>query len=159
MVADLKSIHKAPFIEALQTRFHIDESLVQRAIANRSCFNIIHLDTMFKVDIFVLKEDEASREEMARRELYRLSEEAGNELYLASAEDTIIQKLIWFQLGKEVSERQWNDALGVIRIQGERLDLAYLKKWSHRSGITDLLNKALKSIDADEHGFSYKNID
>lgn len=146
MVADLKPIHKTSFIEALQTKFHIDEDMVERAIMNRSCFNLIHLETMFKVDVFVLKEDEASQEEMARRELYRISEEAGIELYLASAEDTIIRKLIWFQLGEEVSERQWNDVLGVIRIQGEKLDLAYLQKWGHSLGVTDLLHKAFKSI-------------
>lgn len=144
MVADLRQVHQVSFIESLRTSFHIDEDLAKRAIQSRSCFNIIHLETMFKIDIFVLKDDEASREEMGRRKSYGIFEVPGNEIFLASAEDTILRKLMWFQLGEGVSERQWNDVLGVIRVQGGKLDIGYLQKWSGKLGVQDLLIKARK---------------
>jgi hypothetical protein len=60
----------------------------------------------------------------------------------ASPEDTLLHKLVWFRLGGGVSERQWRDASGVLRIQGDSLDSAYLDTWAGRLGVRDLLEKA-----------------
>ncbi|HEY2740516.1 MAG TPA: hypothetical protein VGK45_19035, partial [Thermoanaerobaculia bacterium] len=54
----------------------------------------------------------------------------------------ILQKLLWYRNGGEVSERQWNDVLGVIKVQRKALDMSYLKEWAERSGIEDLLARA-----------------
>lgn len=87
MVADLKPQHIAPLVRALETTFYIDADMVRDAIQRRSSFNVIHLATMFKVDIFVLQDNRASQEEMARRERYELSEKPRQELFVATAED------------------------------------------------------------------------
>ena len=76
MVADLKPQHVTPLVKALEAAFYIDANQIREAIQHGSSFNVIHLDTMFKIDIFVLQDDPASREEMSRRELYKLSEES-----------------------------------------------------------------------------------
>jgi hypothetical protein len=65
------------------------------------------------------------------------------ELPVVSPEDIILAKLSWFRAGGEVSDRQWGDVLGVVRVQGDRLDITYLRKWSEWLCVTDLLDKAL----------------
>jgi hypothetical protein len=60
----------------------------------------------------------------------------------ASPEDTLLHKLVWFRLGDEISDRQWGDVLGVLRVQGERLDQAYLDAWATSLGVADLLERA-----------------
>jgi hypothetical protein len=59
------------------------------------------------------------------------------------AKDVVVQKLIWYRKGNEVSERQWRDVQGVLRIQGAGLDLAYVRRWAAETSITDLLERAL----------------
>lgn len=144
MVADIELNQVASLVEALQAEFYIDDEMIQGAIRNQSSFNIIHLDTMFKVDVFVLKSDENSQQEMKRREQYQVSDDPQDQLYLATAEDVIIHKLRWYQMGGGISERQWHDVLGIIQIQGDRLDYAYLKQMAQHRGIGDLLEKILE---------------
>ena len=69
--------------------------------------------------------------------------ESDQSVYISSAEDNILSKLEWYRLGGEVSDRQWRDILGVIKTQGERLDLTYLRQWAAALNVTDLLEKAL----------------
>lgn len=144
MVADLKPQHIAPLVRALETAFYIDADMVRDAIQRRSSFNVIHLATMFKVDIFVLQDNRASQEEMARRERYELSEKPRQELFVATAEDIILHKLHWFQLGGGVSERQWNDVLGVLQVQKGKLNLSYLQQAAKHMGVKDLLEQAFR---------------
>ena len=62
------------------------------------------------------------------------------EFPVASAEDTILAKLVWFRKGGEVSD---HDILGVIRVQAGRLDLEYLHEWAGELGVIDLLRRGL----------------
>ena len=63
---------------------------------------------------------------------------------IASAEDIILEKLRWFRLGEEVSERQWRDVVDVIKVQDDSLDLVYLRQWATALGVSDLLERALR---------------
>jgi hypothetical protein len=78
---------------------------------------------------------------MQRRELYVLDEE-GTTAYFCTAEDAILQKLDWYKKGGCVSERQWLDVLGVLKVQGARLDFPYLEEWAPSLGVADLLARA-----------------
>jgi hypothetical protein len=60
-------------------------------------------------------------------------------------EDMILAKLEWYRMGGEVSERQWRDVLGMFRVQGDQLDLAYLQKWAAALRVSDLLDKAIEA--------------
>lgn len=143
LVADLRPEHVVPLVAALKDTFYIDAERAGDAIRGRSSFNVIHLATMTKVDLFVLKDDELSRLEMERRQEVALTEEPGTVLPVASAEDTVLQKLAWFRMGGGVSERQWNDVLGVLKVKRGRLDLIYLGDWAERTGLDGLLRQAL----------------
>lgn len=60
-------------------------------------------------------------------------------MYVKSPEDTILRKLLWYRMGGEVSDRRWSDILGVVQVQGERLDRDYLAKWAPQLRVEDLL--------------------
>jgi hypothetical protein len=145
MVSDLKLNHVHSIVEILQPDYYIDEEMISNAIKKGSSFNIIHLGTMIKVDIFLKKNRPYSKEEFNRKRKETLDEEKGSaEFYLASCEDVILNKLEWFHLGGDVSERQWSDVLGVIKVQGDLLDKGYLLNWATKLGISELLEKAFK---------------
>ena len=144
IVADIKPVQVDSLVKAFEGEFYIDADMVQDAIKYRSSFNIIYLETMFKVDIFVLKNDLASQDEMNRRQPYQASEDSQSVFFVSSAEDIIIQKLHWFQLGGKTSERQWNDILGVFKVQTETLDYDYLLKRAKLKGVAELLEQAIK---------------
>jgi len=59
IVTDIKIEHIPQFVKAFESEFYIDADMIRDAIQHRTSFNIIHLETMFKVDIFILKPDKA----------------------------------------------------------------------------------------------------
>ena len=144
IVADIKLNQVVSLVEALRADFYIDADMIREAIRNCSSFNIIHLATMFKADIFVLKADSISQQEMMRREQYQLSDDPKNQLYLATAEDVIIHKLYWYQMSGSSSDRHWNDVLGVIQVQSDQLDHVYLKQMAQQREVSELLEQVLK---------------
>jgi len=143
LLADLQLEHAEPLAQALGTAFYVDVESIRDAIRRRSSFNVIHLETMFKVDIFILRQRPFDQTQLQRRTKQVIATDPEREVYVASAEDTVLAKLEWYRRGGEVSDRQWQDVLGVLRVQGSRLDLAYLQHWATSLGVSDLLAKAL----------------
>lgn len=143
LVADLRPQDVQPFVAALTATFYIDAERVLHAVKRRSSFNMLHHETGIKVDVFLLKGDLFSLQEMNRRLLISpLDDDAM--IPVASPEDIILQKLRWYQMANGTSNQQWNDVLGVIKVQRRSLDLPYLKEWADRIGVDDLLKKALQ---------------
>ena len=143
IVADLTEEHVRPLVEALSGEFYIAEEAVRDAIRHRRSFNVIHLETMFKVDIFVSQKEGFDRSRLQRRVALAITGEEGPNAYFASLEDTILAKLAWYRKGGEISDRQWQDVVGMVRVSGERLDMEYLRVWAKRLGVDALLQQAL----------------
>jgi hypothetical protein len=146
LVTDMVLSDAVPLVKALAGAFYADAETMREAIRHHSSFNLIHLATMFKVDVFVVKARAFDRSQLARRQLLLLSEEPERYAYVASAEDTILAKLEWYRLGGGVADRQWRDVLGVIMVQGERLDLVYLRTMAAQLAVSDLLEQALQAV-------------
>ena len=154
MVTVLAPENVSAFVEMLKANYYISEEMILDAIQRKSSFNIIHLETMLKVDIFITKDRPYNNEVFRRKRKERLDDEQGSaEVFLASSEDIILNKLDWYHLGGDISEQQWNDILGVIKVQSDLLDKKYLSHWATELGLSNLLAKAfrdagLNSIDA-----------
>ncbi len=119
--------------------------------AARAQIELLHLETMVKVDVFVLRPEPDEQETFRRARRDTLTEESGREFSLSFSEDIILHKQAWFRMGGEVSERHWSDVVGVIRVQADALDFAYLKHWAIVLGLADLLEQALyEATEGDE---------
>jgi hypothetical protein len=143
IVADVRSEQVIPLLTVLQKHFYVDEKAVREAIDRKQSFNAIHFDSVFKVDIFIPKSDEFSKKQIERRELKQLSPDLEQMIYVATAEDTILAKLRWFNSGGRVSNAQWRDVVGIFGASSKKLDLDYLREWAANLGISDLLEKAI----------------
>lgn len=144
LIADLRSEHVLPLVENLGGDFYVAEERIRQAVRLRRSFNVIHLDTMLKVDIFVSKRDTWMRESFRRRRTDTLEDrEDAQHFQLASPEDVVLAKLDWYREGGESSKRQWLDILGVLRTQGSELDVPYMRAWAEHLNVADLLERAL----------------
>jgi hypothetical protein len=145
LTADMNAHQVHPFFELLQDAYYIDEDRIHDAASHRSSFNAIHLESMVKVDVFVLKSKAYDQAAFARRRLENLGEStAPRPVYIASPDDVILYKLDWYHQGGQISERQWNDVMGVLKVQQASLDMDYMHKWATTMGLTDLLLQALR---------------
>jgi hypothetical protein len=142
VIADIKPDQVRSLVQALQGDYYLDEQAWQAAIRHGTLYNVIHLNTMLKVDLIPLKRRAFTREE-ARRAQPHLLEAGTRPVKIASAEDAILTKLEWFDMGGRSSGRQWNDIQGIMSRQGAALDLAYLRQWADTLRVRDLLERAL----------------
>ena len=144
LVADLKMVHVEPLLQMLGDSFYADAHMIREGIRHRRSFNLLHLETMFEVDIFIPKQRPFDRAQFERRLLQTLDIDLERAAYVASAEDTVLAKLEWYRMGNEISERQWRDVIGVLKVQGERIDRDYMCRMAAELGVVDLLERALQ---------------
>jgi hypothetical protein len=145
LVADLHEDQVLLLVAGLRDAYYVDEDRIRDAILRQSSFNIIHLQTMFKLDVFVLKGRPYDQVAFSRARRENLGDEdLSREYYFSSPEDVILNKLDWYRQGGCVSDRQWNDIMGVLKVQGSALDMEYLFRWAEQLTLSDLLQRSLR---------------
>lgn len=142
LVAAITPANVDAFLSRLEADFYVPTAQARDAVARQASFNVIHGASVRKIDIFVARDDALGREEMARRQLVTISTDPLVRLFIATAEDIILQKLLWFEKGHRVSDRQWRDVLGVLKVQQSLLDRAYLDRWAVQLRVSELLSRA-----------------
>lgn len=150
LVADIQPKHVSLLVKMLESAYYIDRDMLLEAIQRQASCNLIHLETMLKIDVFVLKTTAYAQEAFQRRRKNVLDEEQNVELFLASPEDIILSKLDWFRIGGGVSERQWTDVMGVLKVQKGYLDMAYLQYWAEELGLSGLFAQVCRDAGLDE---------
>jgi hypothetical protein len=131
----------------LAGEFHADPESLRRAVRTQSSSNLIHFETGMKVDLFVARDDVVDREQLRRRRRLLVATNPDRFLFVSAPEDTIVQKLRGYRMGNGVSDRQWSDILGVLRINRGRLDEVYLDRAANQLGVSDLLERALEQAE------------
>ena len=144
LVADLQPGQIARLIRELGGEFYADAAMIYDALASDRAFNLIHFASSYKFDVFPLSSDSFQQSQFSRREMRNIAL-SGVTLVLpvATAEDTLLMKLVWYRSGGEVSERQWNDVRGIAAVQRERLDRGYLRRWAEYLKVADLMEAVL----------------
>jgi hypothetical protein len=143
IVADVKAGQAETLAAKLSVNFYADAGQIRDAIEHDRAFNLIHFSSGFKIDIFPLGEDMFHERELERseRKIWNADVEHTLEIRVASAEDTVLAKLRWYERGGQISDRQWTDVLGIAA--SRTLDREYLRSWGPALGVADLLEKLL----------------
>ncbi|MBN1506716.1 MAG: hypothetical protein JW955_07710 [Sedimentisphaerales bacterium] len=126
-------------VALLEQGYYVSREAAFDAFRHRTMFNVIHLEGGWKADLIVLKNRPFNRQEFDRR---RQIDAMGQTFWVASPEDTILNKLEWMK-GRE-SEVQYSDAFGVAVTQWADLDQKYLRTWAGPLGVDNLLTRLLK---------------
>lgn len=119
-----------------QNDFYIDETSVRQAVDNRGMFNIIHNESVIKIDFIVRRDEEYRNQEFSRRQQIEIE---GTTISVVAPEDLILSKLVWAK--QSDSELQLGDVRQMFAEINE-IDDDYLDKWSEKLGVANLLGKA-----------------
>lgn len=140
VVVDLHVADVSVLARALDPDFFVDVEFLDETVRLGGSCNVVHRDTGFKVDLFVLRRRAFSRVELERRQ--RIEVLPGLVVWVATAEDCVLTKLEWYEKGGRVSDRQWRDIVGIIKLQKGALDHEHLARWSRELGVSELLRRA-----------------
>ncbi len=143
IIATLRPGQGRKLASLLGEDFYIDGDTAETAIRACRSFNVIHLETMFKVDIFPSQGDAYSRRAMQSRLVRVVSDVPLLSLPVATAEDTVAHKLFWFRQADESSDKQWRDLVGVLKTLGRDIDQPRLRLACMDLGVEDLIDRAL----------------
>ena len=130
-------VEKVPALAAaFPPPIYADLAWMTEAAAAGEFFNIIDPTLGLKVDFWPLRSDEYAQVQFGRR---RREQIASQPVWMLTPEDIILAKLLWYQMS--TSERQWQDIVGVWKVQQNRLDLGYLTQWVKHLNLGDLYEK------------------
>jgi hypothetical protein len=115
--------------------YYVSREAIINAVAHESVFNLIHQETVIKVDCIVRKKSDYRRTEFARRMSITIQDFT---VWITSKEDLIISKLDWARESR--SELQLRDVRNLLTTT---YDVAYLEKWTRELGLYDLWQECL----------------
>ncbi len=125
--------------DEFQNSFYISQEDIEEAIRYHTMFNIIHNETMDKVDFWIIKDNEFDRQRLVRKRKEKIKDVT---VFICSPEDVVLSKLNWYK--KSNIQKHYEDVLGIFEVQIGKLDLDYLRKWAKRLSLLDILEEIIK---------------
>ena len=145
LCARVAEAHIGELVSNWEHDFYVSESAMRDAIQRGRCFNVIHLATSLKIDVFVCADDPFNTAVLRRRQSRTVTfTDEVLTVWFASPEDLVLHKLVWFRKGGETSERQWRDIAGVLLQQRNLLDTSYIADWAVQLDVRDLWDRILE---------------
>lgn len=141
IVADFAAVDLRALTRAFDVDFFADAEQAISCVRDGQSFNLIHKTTFLKVDFFPAA-SAFDRTAIERAQLVVLGE-GGAAIRVATREDILLSKLRWYRLGDESSEQQRRDITGIVALNREVLDRAYLGRWAPELEVRDLLDRFL----------------
>jgi len=132
----------------LQQHYLLDEDEIRKTIRVRTSFPLIHLNSLMKVDVVLTKRDAFDASMCQLTTQHRLDNRYPP-FQLASASEMILFKLQRYQRDERLrtdgmlNDAEWNDILGMLKVQGSDLDLPLLEAWARALDMTDTWRRAL----------------
>ncbi len=157
ILVDFHSKHLAFLLEQLANHYIFDPYDVIDALQRRTFFSLVHVTRLIKIDV-ILPATVYEKIVVERRQVQSLIE-GRRPLFIASPEDTILLHLIHYQAQGNSADDQWNDILGMLKIQESVLDIAYLIRKAEKMNVEKLLSQSFKDtgIYDDESTFTQEN--
>lgn len=134
-------------VAAVKDEYYVSAEMARDAVLRHSSFNLIHLATGMKVDLFPLSNDPLDVRQLAGRQQVDVA--PGVSVWVGAPADQVLRKLRWYRLGGDVSERQWRDVLSILRVQGSRIDREQLLIDAGPLDLADLVARAIDEIGRD----------
>jgi hypothetical protein len=128
-------------VEKVANEFYVDENAAVEAVRATSSFNLVHYKSSMKIDLFLAEQSTFATRQLERRRA--LAVRPGISLYFYAPEDVIIRKLMWDRIGSELSDRQWRDVIGVLKLSSSILDWNELRRSAKETGVEELLSRAI----------------
>lgn len=150
LIVQMSEAQLGKLLASLEGSYYVSEDAARDAVRRHSSFNVIHLESMYKVDVFVAGPSQLDQEQLRRKVRIALTTEPNTSAFVTAAENLVLRKLDWFRQSGETSDRQWRDVLGILKVQAGALDMTYLLRSADDTGLRDLLDRALDQATLDD---------
>lgn len=142
MAVHLQQSQVEPLIRSLEeSAFYFHPGSIRASITGWHYFDLVHKKLFVKVDCYVRPDEGIHAEEMRRAKKIQVGSTPADALFVATPEDTVIQKLVWYRMGDEVQDHQRRDVVGILKTWKSKLDDGYLDRWAAELRIADLLDR------------------
>lgn len=146
IVVDMSTAHVPQFVAAFsESDYYVSEEAILDSVARRYPFNIIESRTAAKVDLVPLPQDVFTRMAFTRRQ--RVEYLTGHSATFIAPEDAIVAKLVAHKNTR--SDKHLHDAQGMLRVQGDRLDMELVRRASRASEVLDILEELIEVVRTD----------
>jgi hypothetical protein len=143
IVIRMESLDLSAFFDKLGDEFEVDAQMQFEGVTGTQRYVVTHRQTRFQAELFILTDDAFDRSRFARRAPVSLE---GVPTDFATAEDVVVQKLLWLQ--RTQADKHREDVRAVLAVQGQSLDWDYIHRWTDEHGTRALLDEILRSIEA-----------
>lgn len=136
VVVELNKSAIDKFVNFFEGDFYVSKEMIANEVSHQGMFNLIHNQSVIKIDFIVRKSSAYQQEAFSRRKQVLIEE---CPVWFVTAEDLVISKLAWAK--DSHSEMQLKDVTNLM-VTVNDLDMKYIHKWIHELGLDQIYKEA-----------------